>query len=108
MELVDWIVFLAVVLMAIVFLCARTPRHWSRENRARRIAGMRLLAQAACAIWSALLIVVRGLFRINGLAGWRPAPFHALTLVAVLMVCACYWSIRAGRLLKPRRIFAAH
>jgi hypothetical protein len=108
MELVDWIVILAVMLMAIAFFCARRPVSWSRENRTRRLAGTRLLIQAACAVWVALLIVARGLFMANGLAGLRPSPVYALTAVAILLACACYWSIRGSRLLKPRQLFAAH
>jgi hypothetical protein len=108
MELVDWIIILAVILMAIAFFCARTSANWSRENRIRRLTGMRMLVQAACAIWIALLIVARGLFTINGIAGLRPAPLHALTLVAILIVCACYWSIRGSKLLKPRQLFSTH
>ncbi|MGF6569550.1 hypothetical protein ABH945_001626 [Paraburkholderia sp. GAS333] len=108
MELVDWIVILAVMLMAIAFFCARKPVNWSRENRTRRLAGMRMLVQAACAMWIALLIVARALFTINGLAGLRPTPLHALTLVTMLIACACYWSIRGSKLLKPRQLFTTH
>jgi TRAP-type C4-dicarboxylate transport system permease large subunit len=108
MELVDWIVVLAVMLMAVAFFGARTPASWSRENRARRVTGMRMLVQAACAIWVALLIVARDLFMIHGLAGERPAPLHALTIAALLVLCAGYWVIRGSKLLKPRQLFAAH
>jgi hypothetical protein len=108
MELVDWIVILAVILLAIAFFCAHTPANRSRNNRARRLAGTRILVQAACALWVALLIVARGLFTIDGLAGFRPAPLHALTVVAILLACACYWSIRGSQLLKPRQLFNAY
>jgi hypothetical protein len=108
MELVDWIVILAVILMAIAFFCARTSANWPRENRTRRLTGMRMLIQAACAMWMALLIAARGLFTSNGLAGLRPQPLHAVTLVAILIVCACYWSIRGSKLLKPRQLFTPH
>ena len=108
MELTDWIVILAVTLMAIAFFCARTPANWSRENRARRLAGTRMLVQAACALWGALLIVARGLLALDGLAGLHPAPLEALTGVAILIVCSCYWSIRGSKLLKPRRLFTAY
>ena len=60
MELVDWIVVLAVILMAIAFFCARTPANWSRQNRTRRLAGTRMLIQAACALWAAVLVLARG------------------------------------------------
>lgn len=107
MDLTDWIVVLVVILMAIAFFCARTGAHWSRENRARRLAAMRMLIQATCAFWAALLLLARGLFVIGGLAGLRPAPLEALGAVAILIGCSCYWSIRANKLLKPRRLFSA-
>ncbi|ASV99711.1 hypothetical protein [Paraburkholderia aromaticivorans] len=107
MELIDWIVILAVALMAIAFFCGRTPANWSRENRMRRLAGMRMLVQAACSVWAALLITARGLFALDGLPGLRPTPLQVLTGVAVLMACGCYWSIRGTQLLKPRRLFTA-
>jgi hypothetical protein len=110
MDLTDWIVVLAVTLMAISFFCARTGAHWSRENRARRRAGARLLVQAACSLWAALLLLARGLFVLDGLPGLpglRPAPLEALVGVAVLVSCGCYWSIRASKLLRPRRLFSA-
>lgn len=108
MELTDWIVILAVTLMAIAFFCARTPANWSRENRARRLAGTRMLVQAACSLWAELLIAARGLFALDGLPGLHPAPLEALTGIAVLICCGCYWSIRGSKLLKPRRLFTAY
>ena len=108
MELTDWIVMLAVTLMAIAFFCARTPANWSRENRARRLTGTRMLVQAACSLWAALLIVAHGLFALDGLPGLHPAPREVLTGVAILLVCGCYWSIRGSKLLKPRRLFTAY
>lgn len=108
MELIDWIVILAITLMAIAFFCARTPAHWSRDNRARRVTGTRMLAQAACSIWAALLIVARGLFTIDGIPGARPSPLEIFTGVVILIACGCYWSIRGSQMLKPRRLFAAH
>lgn len=103
MELIDWIVILAITLMAIAFFCARTP-----TNRSRRLTGTRMLVQAACSLWAALLIIARGLFAIDGLGGVRLAPINALLGVAILLACGCYWSIRGSKLLKPRRLFAAH
>jgi hypothetical protein len=108
MELVNWIVILAVMLMAIAFFCARTPAYWSQQNRRRRLAGTRMLIQAACALWTAALVLARDLFVIHGLAGLRPTPLQALTGAAILIACGCYWWIRGNRLLKPRRIFAMH
>ncbi|RFU48037.1 hypothetical protein [Paraburkholderia sp. DHOC27] len=108
MELTDWIVILAIVLMAIAFFCSRTPAGWSLENRARRFTGARLLVQAALALWGAVLMLVRGLFVLDGLLGMRLAPHTILLGVAVLTVCGFYWSIRGSKLLKPRRLFTAY
>lgn len=108
MELTNWIVILTVTLMAIAFFCSRTPANWSRENRTRRLAGTRMLVQAACSLWAALLIAARGLFALDGLPGLHPAPLEVLTGVAVLICCGCYWSIRGSKLLKPRRLFTAY
>ena len=111
MELTDWIVILAVTLTAIAFFCARSPASWSRGNRARRLAGTRMLVQAACSLWAALLIVARGLFALDGLPGLpglHPAPHEALTGAAILIACGCYWSIRGSKLLKRRRLFTAY
>jgi hypothetical protein len=108
MELIDWIVILAITLMAIAFFCARTTAGWSNGNRARRAKGTRMLVQAACSLWAALLLIARSLFAIDGLPALRPSPLHALTGIAILVACGCYWSIRGSKLLKPRRLFAAH
>ncbi|MGF6967056.1 hypothetical protein OKW43_004084 [Paraburkholderia sp. WC7.3g] len=51
MKLIDWTVTLVILLMAIVFFCARRPPTWPHNHRARHIAGTRLLMQAACALW---------------------------------------------------------
>ncbi|OLL32633.1 hypothetical protein BTH42_06400 [Burkholderia sp. SRS-W-2-2016] len=106
MKLIDWIVTLVIMLMAIAFFCARRPAAWSCHNRARHLTGTRLLLQAACALWAALLIAANGLFSIDGLHGVRPSPVAALAGVALLLVCGCYWSVRGRRLLKPRPVFA--
>jgi hypothetical protein len=108
MELTDWIVVLAVMLMAIAFFCARTPVGWARDNRARRLAGTRMLVQAACSLWAAVLIAARGLFAIDVLPGVHAAPLTVLIGAGVLICFGCYWSIRGRRLLKPRRLFTAH
>jgi hypothetical protein len=107
MELIDWIVVLAVVLMTIAFFCGRTPANWSHENRARRLAGTRMLAQAACSWWAALLVTARCLFALDGLAGLRPTPIETMTGAAILGAFGCYWSIRGRRLLKPKGLFNA-
>jgi hypothetical protein len=107
MPLTDWIVILAITLMAITFFCARSPANGSIDNRARRLTGARLLAQAALAWWVALLIVAHGLLRIDGMLGLRPAPLEALGGAAMLICCGGYWTLRASRLLKARRLFTA-
>jgi hypothetical protein len=108
MELTDWVVMLAIVLIAIAFFCSRTPARWSLENRARRFTGARLLAQAACALWAGLLIVVRSFSPVEALPGKPLAPHMILAGAAVLIAFGCYWSIRGSRMLKPRRLFTAY
>jgi hypothetical protein len=108
MELTDWVVILAIVLIAIAFFCSRTQARWSLENRARRFTGTRLLVQAACALWAAVLIVVRGFSTLDALPGKPLAPHTILTGAAVLVAFGCYWSIRGSKLLKPRRLFTAY
>jgi hypothetical protein len=39
MELTDWIVILAITLIAIAFFCGRAPARWSLENHPRRFTG---------------------------------------------------------------------
>jgi hypothetical protein len=106
MKLIDWIVTLVILLMAIVFFCARRPPTWSHNIHARHMKGTRLLMQAACALWAALLGVTNGLLTVEGLAGVRPTPAESFAGIVVLLACSCYWSVRGRRLLKPRRIFA--
>ena len=108
MELTDWVVILAVTLIAIAFYCGRAPASWSPENRARRFTGTRLLVQAAFSLWGALLILERGLFALDGLVGLRPEPHTILASAAVLVTLGCYWSIRGSKLLKPRRLFTGY
>lgn len=108
MELTDWIVILAVALFAITLYCRRATVRWSLENRARRFTATRLLLQAVLSLWAALLILVRGLFALDGLLGMRPAPDTIITGAVVLIAFGCYWSIRGSKLLKPRRLFTAY
>jgi protein-S-isoprenylcysteine O-methyltransferase Ste14 len=105
MKLINWIVTLVIVLMAIGFFCARRPAAWSCRNRARHLTGTRLLMQAACALWAALLIAANALFSIDDLGGVQLSPPEALAGVALLLACSGYWSVRGRRLLKPRRVF---
>lgn len=108
MELTDWIVILAIALMTIAFFCTRAPTTWSLENRVRRLTATRLLVQAAIALWSALLLLQRGVFSLDDIAGLHLSPHVVITCALVLAVAACYWSVRGTRLLKPRQLFATH
>lgn len=104
MDLTNWVIMLAVALISLTFFCARTPAKWSIENRARRFTGMRMLAQAVLCLWAAVFGVVDGLLKVD-----RPfhlSPIFILAGVLLLAIAGCYWSIRARRLLKPRRLFA--
>ncbi|MGF6778144.1 hypothetical protein [Paraburkholderia sp. GAS334] len=107
MELTDWMIILAVALMTIAFFCTRARANWSLENRVRRLTGTRLLVQAALALWSALLLLQRGVFALEDIAGLRLAPHTVMAGALMLIAVACYWSVRGSRLLKPRRLFAA-
>ena len=106
MNLTNWVIILAAALIALSFVCSRVPASWSMENRARRFTGARLLAQAVLSFWSALLIVVRGLSALSART-MHIAPQVMLAGALLLVVAACYWSIRGRKLLKPRRLFAA-
>jgi hypothetical protein len=106
MNLTNWVIILAVALIALTFFCSRVPANWSMENRARRFTGARLLAQAVLSFWSALFIVVRGLFTLSAHT-MHIAPELTLAAALLLIVASCYWSIRGHKLLKPRRLFAA-
>ena len=116
MDLTNWVIILAVALISIAFFCKRAPANWSLENRARRVTGTRLLAQAVLAFWAALLVVVRGLLTLGG----KPlsnmshmshvshvSPSTVIVGALLLMLASGYWSIRGSRLLKPRRLFSA-
>jgi hypothetical protein len=106
MNFTNWVIVLAVALISLTVFCSRAPASWSIENRARRFTGMRLLAQAVLSFWSALLIVVRGLFAL-GARTFHIAPQLVLAGALLLVVASCYWSIRGSKLLKPRRLFSA-
>jgi hypothetical protein len=105
MELTDWIILLAVALTTIAFFCTRAPANWSLENRARRITGTRLMVQAAIALWTALLILQRGVFSLEDIAGLRLAPDLIIAGAVLLLIVGGYWWIRGSRLLKPRQLF---
>ncbi|ACC70941.1 hypothetical protein PPMP20_05075 [Paraburkholderia phymatum] len=106
MNLTNWVIILAVALISLTFFCSRAPASWSIDNRARRFTGTRLLAQAVLSFWSALLIVVRGLFALDART-IHIAPAIIFAGALVLIAASCYWSIRGRRLLKPRRLFSA-
>jgi hypothetical protein len=107
MDLTNWVIILALALISIAFFCTRAPANWSLENRARRVTGTRLLAQAVLAFWAALLVVVRGLFTLGGKAATHVSPSTVIVSALLLMVASGYWSFRGRRLLKPRRLFSA-
>jgi hypothetical protein len=107
MDLTNWIIILAVALLAVTFFCTRAPANWSLENRARRATGTRMIAQATISLWFAFLIVIHGM----PVAGHRfvvhSSPASVLGCAAILVAFSFYWSIRGSRLLKSRRLFSA-
>lgn len=120
MELTDWIVVLAISLMAIAFYCSRSGRRAALADRARHRRGTRLLMQGAIAFWSALLALDRSFVSPGALHALpaRPAlpaaPFglglsaHAvLALSLVLVVAGCSWTMRGLRLVRTRHLFGA-
>ena len=106
MLFVDWVTVLAIALMLVAFFCHRRRSRRSPGERARRLRGMRLLAQATVALWAALLIIHRGLTEPAsvpfGLGQSLPAAFGAALM---LTVTGCLWSFRGSRLLRQRRMF---
>jgi hypothetical protein len=107
MDLTNWIVILAIAWTAVAFFCLRSRADWSIENRVRRRAATRLIAQAVLAAWSAALIVVHGLELASAQRVHDAAPLPLLTLAAVLAVCGGYWLVRGLKLLKTRRLFTS-
>ncbi|HEY3598930.1 MAG TPA: hypothetical protein VGL08_15620 [Paraburkholderia sp.] len=112
MDLTNWIIMLAIALVAVAFFCTRAPANWSMENRARRVTGTRLLAQAVLALWTALLGVLHGLgAQAPPQVGSHPGSHHAPAVLigaAILVAFGCYWLIRGSKMLKPRRLFTAY
>jgi len=106
MNLTDWVVSLAIVLMVIAFFCKRTRRRGTSGERARHARGTRMLIQAAIALWSALFVLERTLVSPDSSPIGHLNPHAALTVVLALAVVGCLWSIRGRSLLKQRRIFA--
>jgi hypothetical protein len=106
MDLTDWIVILAIALLAIAFFCPRVSRHATFADRARHRAGVRHLVQAALALWGALLTLER-CFVSPHAAPFGPSldPRAMLGAALVLALAGCIWSIRGHRLLRTRRLF---
>ncbi|WP_238547563.1 hypothetical protein [Burkholderia cenocepacia] len=79
--LVDWLIVLAALLAATLFLCLRAPsaRRLAESGRPRRIACARLLTQAVIGFWTAALIVAQGILGADG-DGQSLAGFAALRL----------------------------
>ncbi|WP_322086693.1 hypothetical protein [Burkholderia sp. BCC1999] len=108
--LVDWLIALAALLAATLFLCLRAPsaRPLPESGRPRRVACARLLTQAVIGFWTAALIVVEGILGPDGdgqsLTGFAALAFAALGLSTV----AAYWSACALRLRRPPSLFARH
>ena len=117
MELTDWIVMLAIALMAIAFCCSRSGRHAALADRTRHRRGTRLLMQGAIALWSALLALDRSFVSpgaLPGLSGTPGMPFGlrlsaqaVLALSLVLVVAGCSWTLRGLRLVRTRHLFGA-
>jgi hypothetical protein len=106
MDLTDWIVILAIALLAVAFFCSRNHRRATLVDLMRHRTGTRLIVQGTIAFWGALLLVERSLVSPGAL------PFHlnvdpraVLGVALMLAVAGGFWSIRGSRLLRPRRIF---
>ncbi|HKT95818.1 MAG TPA: hypothetical protein VJS30_04700 [Paraburkholderia sp.] len=106
MNLTDWVVLLAIVLMAIAFFCKRTSRRGTSAERARHARGTRMLIQAGIALWSALFMLERIFVSPGNLPVGHLNPHAALAVALALVVAGGLWSIRGRSLLKQRRIFA--
>ncbi len=111
MELTDWIVVLAIALMAIAFYCSRANRNTALVDlvdRARRRRGTRLLVQGAIALWSALLTLDYSLVSPGSVPfGLKLSAQALLALALLLVVAGGNWSRRGLRLLRPRPLFSA-
>jgi RsiW-degrading membrane proteinase PrsW (M82 family) len=106
MDLTDWIVILAIALLAIAFFCPRTRRHATFIDRARHRAGTWFLVQGAIAFWGALLTLERSLVSPHALLfGLSLDPRAGLGVALVLVLAGCIGSIRGYRLLRRRRLF---
>ncbi|WP_322009516.1 hypothetical protein [Paraburkholderia sp. J12] len=108
MNLTDWIVILAIALLAIAFFCPRPKRHATLVDRARLRLGTRLVVQAALALWGALFTLERCLAFPHALPFGLSSPPGVMLGVALgLALAGGFWSIRGARLLRSRRLFGA-
>lgn len=108
MPFVDWIVVLAIALLALVFFGRDRQVRRPLAERARRRRGMRLLAQATIALWAALLTLQYGLTSAAGMPfGGNPSPQVVVESALILMAIGVVWLIRGGRLLRQRWMFRA-
>jgi hypothetical protein len=106
MDLMDWIVLLAIALLAVAFFCARTHRRATFVDRLRHRAGTRLVGQAAIAFWGALFLLERNFVSPRAMPfGLNLDPRAVLGVALMFVVAGCFWSIRGSRLLRSRRIF---
>ncbi|MBU9621068.1 hypothetical protein [Burkholderia multivorans] len=106
--LVNWLIALAALLAAALFMCLRPSRARgvSTAGRARRCACARLVVQAVTGFWAAALMIARALLD-GAAAGASPAGFAALTFGALgIATLAGYWCMCARRLRRPRRLFS--
>ncbi|KVH32282.1 hypothetical protein [Burkholderia cepacia] len=105
--LVDWLIALAVLLAATLFLCLlpQSAHRLAESGRPRRVATARLLTQAVIGFWTAALIVAQGILGPDGdgqsLAGFAALAFAALGLTTV----SAYWSVCALRLCRRPPLF---
>jgi hypothetical protein len=108
MKLTDWIVILAVALMAIAFYCSRSNPDATFCDRMRHRRGTRLLLQGAIALWAALLTLDRSFVSPGGVPfGLNLSADTVLALALMLVVAGCRWSVRGRRLLRSRQLFGA-
>lgn len=109
MDLTDWIVILAIALLAVAFFCARNQRRANFVDRARHRLGTRLVVQGTFAFWAALLTLDRSFVSPGAVPfGLNVDPRAVLGVALMLFVVGCIWAIRGGRLLRTRRLFGAY
>ncbi|WP_334004658.1 hypothetical protein [Burkholderia gladioli] len=113
MDVLDWLLVLAVALGLTFAFCRRARLAWpdaGERRRRRRRHAARLLSLAVAGLWAAALIVTQGVLApFDWLDAPALPPVPALLLAALLCVAlsACCASL-GWRLLRPRRLFSAH